>query len=164
MRARSAAREIRGGRHHRDRGPRSSWGRPSPPPPRSWPQRRRATFVRTATLAELAADELKGPLRRADLDTPVHRLGLQVATQLATGIGQRFAALPDNEGEAALLAVGDRPLSGKSLAVTLGSRQEYVGLEDVGPEARIRSSALPDRAEGRGGRGRGGRRRPSPPG
>ncbi|MGH3761729.1 NACHT domain-containing protein [Actinophytocola sp.] len=74
---------------------------------RSWLQRRRARFERTASLAELAEVELKSPLQRRKLENLVERIGHQVAEQLAPVLGQRFGSLPDNEVSAAIVAVVD---------------------------------------------------------
>ncbi|MBN6036849.1 NACHT domain-containing NTPase [Amycolatopsis sp. 195334CR] len=74
---------------------------------RFWLQRRRAKFERSASLAELAEQELGGPLKRRNLDNLVDRVETLVAEQLAPVLDSRFAALPDNEVEAAVLAVTD---------------------------------------------------------
>ncbi|AXB47252.1 NACHT domain-containing protein [Amycolatopsis albispora] len=74
---------------------------------RFWLQRRRAKFDRSASLAELAEHELGGPLKRRNLDHLVDRVETLVAEQLAPVLDSRFAALPDNEVEAAVLAVTD---------------------------------------------------------
>ncbi|GAA1266723.1 NACHT domain-containing protein [Saccharothrix xinjiangensis] len=70
-------------------------------------RRRKTTFERTASLAELAQAELKGPLRQRKLENLVERIGNQVAEQLAPVIAQRFADLPEHEAEAAVQAVVD---------------------------------------------------------
>ncbi|MGC7099140.1 NACHT domain-containing protein [Amycolatopsis lurida] len=74
---------------------------------RFWLQRRRAKFERSASLAELAEQELGGPLKRRNLDNLVDRVETLVAEQLAPVLDSRFADLPDNEVEAAVLAVTD---------------------------------------------------------
>ncbi|TWE29972.1 NACHT domain-containing protein [Prauserella muralis] len=74
---------------------------------RSWLQRRRDRFNRSATLGELAEAELGSPLQRRKLDNLVERIGHQVTEQLEPVIAERFAALPDNEATAAVLAVVD---------------------------------------------------------
>jgi hypothetical protein len=51
--------------------------------------------------------ELKGPLQQRKLENLVDRVGQQVAEQLAPMLEQRFGNLPDNEAEAAILAVVD---------------------------------------------------------
>ncbi|GAA4532722.1 NACHT N-terminal Helical domain 1-containing protein [Amycolatopsis samaneae] len=74
---------------------------------KSWLQRRKDRFERSASLAELAAQELKGPLEQRKLENLVQTIGTQVAEQLEPVLADRFAALPDNEVEAAFLAVED---------------------------------------------------------
>ncbi|MGA6164118.1 NACHT domain-containing protein [Amycolatopsis magusensis] len=74
---------------------------------RFWLQRRKGRFERSASLAELAEQELGGPLKRRNLDNLVDRVETLVAEQLAPVLESRFAALPDNEVEAAVLAVTD---------------------------------------------------------
>lgn len=74
---------------------------------KSWLQRRKAQFERGASLAELAQAELKGPLQQRKLENLVDRIGQQVAEQLAPVLAQRFGDVPDNEAEAAILAVVD---------------------------------------------------------
>ncbi|WP_433869262.1 NACHT domain-containing protein [Saccharopolyspora sp. CA-218241] len=74
---------------------------------RTWLQRRRAAFERGASLAELAQAELKSPLQRNKLDNLVQRIGYQVAEQLTPVLVQRFSTLPENEVNAAILAVVD---------------------------------------------------------
>jgi NACHT conflict system protein/NACHT domain-containing protein len=74
---------------------------------KSWLQRRKATFERSADLADLAAGELKGPLERRKLENLVQTIGTQVAEQLEQVLADRFATLPENEIEAAFLAVED---------------------------------------------------------
>ncbi|MEJ2852503.1 MULTISPECIES: NACHT domain-containing protein [unclassified Saccharothrix] len=72
-----------------------------------WLQRRKATFERGASLAELAQVELKGLLQQRKLENLVDRIGQQVAEQLAPVLEQRFSDVPDNEAEAALRGVAD---------------------------------------------------------
>lgn len=72
-----------------------------------WLQRRKATFERSASLAELAQSELKGLVQRRKLENLVERIGHQVAEQLAPVLEQRFPDVPDNEAEAALQGVAD---------------------------------------------------------
>ncbi|MEU6154833.1 NACHT domain-containing protein [Actinosynnema sp. NPDC047251] len=74
---------------------------------KSWLRRRRAAFERSASLAELAQAELKGPLQQRKLDNLVGRIGQQVAEQLAPVLSGRFADVPSDEAEAAVLAVVD---------------------------------------------------------
>lgn len=74
---------------------------------KSWLQRRKTQFERDASLAELAQAELKGPLQTRKLENLVDRIGQQVAEQLAPVMEERFGGLPDNEAEAAILAVVD---------------------------------------------------------
>ncbi|MFI9810831.1 NACHT domain-containing protein [Saccharothrix variisporea] len=70
-----------------------------------WLQRRKATYERSASLAELAQAELKGLVQRRKLENLVERIGHQVAEQLAPVLEQRFSDVPDHEAEAAILAV-----------------------------------------------------------
>lgn len=74
---------------------------------KAWLQRRKATFERDASLAELVQAELKGPLQQRKLENLVERVGNQVAEQLAPVFAERFADVPPNEVEAAVLAVVD---------------------------------------------------------
>jgi hypothetical protein len=74
---------------------------------KSWLQRRKATFERSADLVDLAAGELKGPLERSKLENLVQNIGTQVAEQLEQVLADHFATLPENEIEAAFLAVED---------------------------------------------------------
>lgn len=74
---------------------------------KAWLQRRKSTFERGASLAELAQAELKGPLQQRKLENLVERIGHQVAEQLAPVIAQRFADLPEHEAEAAVQGVVD---------------------------------------------------------
>lgn len=72
---------------------------------KSWLQRRKAKFERSAELAELAAAELKGPLERRKLENLIEAIGTQVAEQLAPVLADRFSSLPENEINAAFVAV-----------------------------------------------------------
>lgn len=74
---------------------------------KSWLQRRRKKTERESSLAELAADELKGPLEKRRLENLVESIGLQVAEELKPVLTARFSLLPENEIEAAFLAVED---------------------------------------------------------
>ncbi|MEU9691610.1 NACHT domain-containing protein [Amycolatopsis japonica] len=74
---------------------------------KSWLQRRRKKTERESSLAELAADELKGPLEKRKLENLVETIGLQVAEELKPVLAARFSTLPENEIEAAFLAVED---------------------------------------------------------
>ncbi|MEU5260803.1 NACHT domain-containing protein [Amycolatopsis sp. NPDC021455] len=74
---------------------------------KSWLQRRKAGFERSADLIELAAGELKGPLERRKLENLVQAIGTQVAEQLEQVLADRFSTLPQNEIDAAFLAVED---------------------------------------------------------
>ncbi|NGN93412.1 NACHT domain-containing protein [Nocardioides sp. KC13] len=72
-----------------------------------WIQHRNKEFLRGATLLEIAAHELKGPLQRHKFSNFVNQVGTNVADQLSQTLEQRFSALPPHETEAALLAVTD---------------------------------------------------------
>lgn len=72
---------------------------------KSWLQRRKAKFERSAELTDLAAAELKGPLERRKLDNLIDAIGTQVAEQLAPVLADRFSSLPENEFNAAFVAV-----------------------------------------------------------
>ncbi|KFU81213.1 NACHT domain-containing protein [Amycolatopsis lurida] len=74
---------------------------------KSWLQRRRKKTERESSLAELAADELKGPLEKRKLENLVETIGLQVAEELKPILAGRFSSLPENEITAAFLAVED---------------------------------------------------------
>ncbi|WP_410576868.1 NACHT domain-containing protein [Amycolatopsis sp. lyj-108] len=74
---------------------------------KSWLQRRRKKTERESSLAELATDELKGPLEKRKLENLVETIGLQVAEELKPVLAARFSALPENEITAAFLAVED---------------------------------------------------------
>ncbi|MGY6658805.1 NACHT N-terminal Helical domain 1-containing protein [Amycolatopsis sp. TRM77291] len=74
---------------------------------KSWLQRRRKKTERESSLAELAADELKGPLEKRKLENLVETIGLQVADELKPVLTARFSSLPENEIDAAFLAVED---------------------------------------------------------
>ncbi|MGK3206473.1 NACHT domain-containing protein [Amycolatopsis sp. MEPSY49] len=74
---------------------------------KSWLQRRKAGVARSADLVELAAGELKGPLERRKLENLVQNIGTQVAEQLEQVLADRFSTLPQNEIDAAFLAVED---------------------------------------------------------
>ncbi|PWV75702.1 NACHT domain-containing protein [Prauserella marina] len=70
-------------------------------------RRRTDGFERSASLAELAEAELKSPLRQRKLANLVEHIGFQVGEQLAEVLATRFAMLPANEAEAAVLAAVD---------------------------------------------------------
>ncbi|MBP2478247.1 hypothetical protein JOF53_007119 [Crossiella equi] len=72
-----------------------------------WLRRHRARKDRTATLAELAAEQLGGPLQVRKWDNFLSNLGLQVAERLEPLLLNRFPGLPENEVQAALDAAGD---------------------------------------------------------
>jgi hypothetical protein len=74
---------------------------------KSWLQRRKATYERSADLVDLAAGELKGPLERRKLENLVQNIGTQVAEQLEQVLADRFSTLPQNEINAVFLAVED---------------------------------------------------------
>ncbi|MFI5587698.1 NACHT domain-containing protein [Amycolatopsis sp. NPDC051758] len=74
---------------------------------KSWLSRRKAASERSDDLAGLAAGELKGPLERRKLENLVQNIGTQVAEQLEQVLADRFATLPQNEIDAAFLAVED---------------------------------------------------------
>ncbi|MEU7782967.1 NACHT domain-containing protein [Amycolatopsis sp. NPDC049159] len=82
---------------------------------KSWLRRRKAGFERSADLVDLAAGELKGPLERRKLENLVQTIGTQVAEQLEEVLADRFATLPQNEIDAAFLAVDDA-LTGADLS------------------------------------------------
>ncbi|WP_370968024.1 NACHT domain-containing NTPase [Amycolatopsis sp. cg9] len=82
---------------------------------KSWLRRRKASFDRSAELVDLAAGELKGPLERRKLENLVQTIGTQVAEQLEEVLADRFATLPQNEIDAAFLAVEDA-LTGADLS------------------------------------------------
>ncbi|TWP52606.1 NACHT domain-containing protein [Lentzea tibetensis] len=73
---------------------------------RAWLAKRRKDRDRTASLAELAAEELAKPHQRARLEHLVEGIGHQVTEQLEPVL-ERCGSLPDNEIEAALTAVLD---------------------------------------------------------
>ena len=62
---------------------------------------------RSDDLVDLAAGELKGPIERRKLENLVRNIGMQVAEQLEQVLVDRFATLPQNEIDAAFLAVED---------------------------------------------------------
>lgn len=72
-----------------------------------WLQRRQAEVGRMASLSDLAAAELASPLQLRKFDNLVERIGHQVTEQLTPTLEKRFHALPDNEINAAVLAVVD---------------------------------------------------------
>ncbi|MFI9455713.1 NACHT domain-containing protein [Amycolatopsis sp. NPDC052450] len=74
---------------------------------KSWLRRRRKKTERESSLAELATDELKGPLEKRKLENLVETIGLQVAEELKPVLTARFSTLPENEITAAFLAVED---------------------------------------------------------
>ncbi|WP_318306250.1 NACHT domain-containing protein [Amycolatopsis solani] len=82
---------------------------------KSWLRRRKASYERSADLADLAAGELKGPLERRKLENLVRTIGTQVAEQLEAVLADRFSSLPQNEIDAAFLAVEDA-LTGADLS------------------------------------------------
>ncbi|MCR6481890.1 NACHT domain-containing protein [Amycolatopsis sp. OK19-0408] len=108
---------------------------------KSWLQRRKATFERSADLSELAAAELKGPLEQRKLENLVQHIGTQVAEQLEQVLADRFATLPRNEIDAAFLAVED------ALTKTDLSDEAFLAT-DADPEqlARKIRGELPDLA------------------
>ncbi|MFD9887816.1 NACHT domain-containing protein [Amycolatopsis sp. NPDC059027] len=111
---------------------------------KSWLQRRKDRFERAADLAELAAQELKGPLEQRKLENLVQTIGTQVAEQLEPVLADRFATLPGNEVNAAFLAVEDA-LNEADLS------DEALLSDDLSPEklARRVREGLPDLAEQR---------------
>ncbi|WP_373293089.1 NACHT domain-containing protein [Saccharothrix coeruleofusca] len=74
---------------------------------KSWLERRRKAEQRTASLAELAAEELSSTRQRDRLDHLVRGIGHQVGDQLEPLLAAKFDALPPNEVTAALDAVVD---------------------------------------------------------
>ncbi|MEU3273205.1 NACHT domain-containing protein [Saccharomonospora sp. NPDC006951] len=107
---------------------------------KSWLQRRRDRFERSASLAELAEAELKSPLQQRKLTNLVEHIGFQVGEQLAEVLATRFAGLPANEAEAAVLAAVD----------VLGSADlsdEAIFAADADPErlATVLRAGFPDR-------------------
>jgi Leucine-rich repeat (LRR) protein len=108
---------------------------------KSWLQRRRNKVERESSLAELSADELKGPLERRKLENLVEMIGLQVAEELKPVLSDRYSSLPENEITAAFLAVEDT--LGK---VDLSDRALLA--DDADPEqlARRVRAQFPDRS------------------
>lgn len=74
---------------------------------RSWLARRRDRTARSDSLAELANAQLTRELDRRKLGNLVERIGNDVTEQLQPLLDTRFAALPENEVTAAVLAVVD---------------------------------------------------------
>lgn len=74
---------------------------------KAWLERRHKTRQRTATLVELAAEELSTTRQRTKLHHLVEGVGHQVADQLDPLLEAKFASLPDHEITAALDAVTD---------------------------------------------------------
>ncbi|MFJ9780463.1 NACHT domain-containing protein [Amycolatopsis sp. NPDC101161] len=111
---------------------------------KSWLQRRKASVARSADLVDLAAGELKGPLERRKLENLVQNIGMQVAEQLEQVLADRFSTLPQNEIDAAFLAVED--------ALTKADLSDEALLSaDADPEqlARKIRGSLPDLAASR---------------
>lgn len=111
---------------------------------KSWLQRRKAGVARSADLVALAAGELKGPLERRKLENLVQNIGTQVAEQLEQVLADRFSTLPQNEIDAAFLAVED--------ALTKADLSDGALLSsDADPEqlARKIRGSLPDLAASR---------------
>ena len=75
---------------------------------RAWLTKRRKDRDRTASLADLAAEELTKPHQRARLDTLVQSIGHQVTDALEPVL-ERCASLPQHEIKAAFEAVLDTP-------------------------------------------------------
>ncbi|WP_407645134.1 NACHT domain-containing protein [Crossiella cryophila] len=73
----------------------------------AWLRRHRARQQRTASLAELAAAELAGPVQRDKLNRLLGNVGGQVAERLELVLATRFKSLPGNEIAAALAGAGD---------------------------------------------------------
>nr|WP_158846475.1 hypothetical protein [Saccharothrix deserti] len=74
---------------------------------KSWLERRRKSRDRTASLAELAAEELSSVRQRAKLDHLITGIGHQVGDQLEPLLAAKFASLPAFEVRAAMDAVVD---------------------------------------------------------
>ncbi|MEV4145008.1 NACHT domain-containing protein [Amycolatopsis sp. NPDC049691] len=111
---------------------------------KSWLSRRKAGVARSADLVDLAAGELKGPLERRKLENLVQNIGTQVAEQLEQVLADRFSTLPQNEIDAAFLAVED--------ALTKADLSDEALLSaDADPEqlARQIRGSLPDLAASR---------------
>ncbi|MGO1052451.1 NACHT domain-containing protein [Crossiella sp. CA198] len=64
----------------------------------AWLRRHRARQQRTASLAELAAAELAGPVQRDKLNRLLGNVGGQVAERLELVLATRFTSLPGNVG------------------------------------------------------------------
>ncbi|MGO1052452.1 NACHT domain-containing protein [Crossiella sp. CA198] len=73
----------------------------------AWLRKHRERKERVATLAELAAEQLAGPLHLRKWDNFLNNLGLQIAERLEPLLDNRFPGLPGNEIQAALDAAGD---------------------------------------------------------
>ncbi|MCO1577487.1 NACHT domain-containing protein [Crossiella sp. SN42] len=73
----------------------------------AWLRRHRARKQRTATLAELAAEELASPVQRNKLERLLGNVGGQVAERLELVLETRFRSLPEHEVAAALAGAGD---------------------------------------------------------
>ncbi len=108
---------------------------------KSWLSRRKARSERSADLVDLAAGELKGPLERRKLENLVQNIGTQVAEQLEQVLADRFSTLPQNEIDAAFLAVEDA-------LTTADLSDEALLSADADPEqlARQIRGSLPDLA------------------
>nr|WP_179118381.1 NACHT domain-containing protein [Saccharothrix sp. ALI-22-I] len=74
---------------------------------KSWLERRRKSRDRTASLAELAAEELSSVRQRARLDHLITGIGHQVGDQLEPLLAAKFASSPEHEIGAAMDAVVD---------------------------------------------------------
>ncbi|WHT22101.1 NACHT domain-containing protein [Crossiella sp. CA-258035] len=73
----------------------------------AWLRRHRARRQRSATLAELAAEELASPIQRNKLERLLGNVGGQVAERLELVLETRFRSLPEHEVAAALAGAGD---------------------------------------------------------
>ncbi|WP_443217948.1 NACHT domain-containing protein [Saccharothrix sp. CCNWLW140] len=74
---------------------------------KAWLERRRKQHERTASLAQLAAEELSSTRHRARLEHLVEGIGHQVGDQLEPLLAAKFGDLPEHEVAAALAAVTD---------------------------------------------------------
>ncbi|WP_425471114.1 NACHT domain-containing protein [Saccharothrix variisporea] len=74
---------------------------------KAWLERRRKNHERTASLAQLAAEELSSTRHRARLEHLVEGIGHQVGDQLEPLLAAKFGDLPEHEVAAALAAVTD---------------------------------------------------------
>jgi hypothetical protein len=69
---------------------------------KSWLERNRRAKERRMSLAELAALELSGPVKRARFDNAIAGIGHQVAEQLAPMLEQEFRDIPEYDASAAV--------------------------------------------------------------